>query len=144
MIDSLSSLKIGQAVYDEISKSVTNLQPYRYNLTDIKNGGFVFQSQQPDQKFYFGDILQQSFKLYYFSPNGNDRHFQQLTIMDNILKTLISIKTITVDNVDYQIQSLFINNQPAPLYEWLAINIDSFDAEFQVYTIDITINVYNN
>lgn len=143
MIDSLASLKVGEAIYNEIAKSVTGMQPYRYNLTDIKNGGFVFQSQQSDQKNYFGDILQQTYKLYYFSANGNDRHLKQLTIMDNIVKALIALKTITVDNQNYNILKILINNQVNPLYEWVSTNIDTFDADFQVYTLDLVINLYN-
>lgn len=143
MLEKWKSLKIGESVYNEISKFVNELEPYRFNLTEIKNGGFVFQVSQPDQKFYFGEIIQQAYKLYYFSNNTNSKHLDQLKKMDEIVKTLISLKNIEIDKKNYKILNVYINGNPNPDYGWTAINLDSFDSEFQVYSLDLTLNIYN-
>lgn len=116
------------------------IPPLRFNFTDMQNDGLVFRSEQPESYYYFGDIGNLKYTVFYFSPNGDNSHLKQLNILDYILKRLNDLKELKIKNNIYNIITVYINGLPWPLTNWTITNLDGFDETSQIYSLELVIH----
>lgn len=90
------------------------LPPLRFDINDLENDGLIFRAEQPESYFYFGEVYNFRYTIFYISPNGNDAHFKQLNNLNLIVNKLNDLKKIELKNKVYNIITVLINGEPWP------------------------------
>lgn len=137
----LLNRKMATAIYNYLRDEADFVLPaLRFNFGDLENDGLVFRSESNDGNFYFGNVGNLKYSVFYIAPNGNNSHYKQLNAMDYILKKLNEIKQVKIDDINYNIITIYLNGLPWPETNWTTPNLDGFDNTSQIYSIDLIIH----
>lgn len=137
----LLNRKMATAIYNFLRDDADIvIPPLRFNFGDLENAGLIFRSETTEANYYFGNVGNLKYSVYYIANSSGDEHFKQLNAMDYILKKINEIKKLKIDGINYNVNTIYINGLPWPQTNWTTPNLDGFDNTSQIYSIDLILH----
>lgn len=134
--------KIAAEIYQMAIKNNNDLPPYAFDINDVVEGGLTFSPLQPNLKYYFGNIANFEYNIFYRANNGNTGSLTQQHQLEYLFNFFINdLKLIQIEQKVYNVINVYINGVVNPNINWVQSTLNLIESTIQVYSFELSLHL---